>query len=303
MPEEPNPNSLQPGTLLSPDFEVIGPIGTAHARTIYLCRHTTSDKKVVIKCLRTNCSKLELRRLHNEVKCLGLVTHPNVEALLDFKVTPPSLCFIVTEYIEGEPLSTILQNVETLPLNRFKHLFGQACHALSAVHAAGVMHGDIKPTNFLISCGPDDSEQLSLIDFSAAKIIEDKSNPRSELSVAGEIVGTPYYMSPEQCMGMEFDHRADIYSLGCCMYEAITGFPPFKGGGMIDTMSRHISELPRLPIENKPEFASLEYVLSRCLEKNPEDRFQSAAEVRQSIVGNPPKSKPSELLRGLDKRI
>ncbi len=279
---EPEFDALPPGTLFDGNYEVVRTIGIGDD-VGYLCRHLISERMVILKCVMTN-SPVDLQRLRFESKCMSSISHPNVLPVLNVGMDAQGFPYMVMEYIDGETLAAILQRDGTLSFARFRNLFGQACDALSAVHSQQIVHRDIKPANFLISRTDTGADHLSLLGFTVPKKI---SSPSERISLAGEVVGTPSYISPEVCKGMDLDHRADIYSLGCCMYEAISGSPPFVGTTWLDTLSRHVSELPRLPIESKPEFASVEYVLARCLEKKPEDRFQSAAELKLALVGSP----------------
>ncbi|CAN5658015.1 hypothetical protein BH10CYA1_BH10CYA1_56040 [soil metagenome] len=278
---------FKPGDLIGGCYEVVKTtfIGDSSA---YVCKHNAFEKIVLIKFMTKN-SSIDVNRFQLEAKCMSRVSHPNVLSVYDFGIGANSTPYLVMEYIDGETLAAILQRDGTLTLSRFKNLFGQACDALSAVHDQKIVHRDIKPANFLISCTDKGDEHLTLTEFTIVKAMSEQEPDR--LVMAGELLGSPPYMSPEACQGMPVDHRTDIYALGCCMYEAIFGSSPFLGTSMLDTMSRQISEIPQLSMAGRPEFASMEYVVSRCLEKKPEDRFSTAAELKQSIVGKPVKKK------------
>jgi serine/threonine-protein kinase len=234
-----------------------------------------------------------LQSMQIEARAASSINHPNVLAIYDFGVIDDGLPYIVMDFVDGGNLDTILKRDGCLPPARFRHLFNQLCDALHAVHERSIVHRDLKPANFLIART---SEELKLTGFNVCKRNHEK--PRS-LTLQGELVGTPSYMSPEQCMGLPVDNRSDIYSLGCCMYESLTGSPPFTGNTIIDTMMMHVSAQSPALLDLKPEIAHVQAVLSRCLEKKAEDRFQSMQEVQRALVGVPVKTKPSAMLRGL----
>jgi serine/threonine protein kinase len=225
---------------------------------------------------------------------LARISAANVVRVCNLGVETDGRPYLVMDYIEGEGLDKIIERDRIVCLRRFRELFGQACDALQAVHRCNILHRNINPSNFLISPAAKETELLTLVGFSFARSVK-----KTATEQVGEVVGNPYYMSPEQCLGADVDHRSDIYSLGCCMFAALTGSPPFQGNSMVEVMSMHISEQPVLTLTDIPDFAPVQAVILRCLEKKPEDRFQSVAELSLALVGQPVKTKPSGFLRGL----
>ncbi len=286
------PKSIALGTVIGDRYEVIEVIHIGQSSAVFLAKHLKSSKEVALKVLLHPADRSARARFQTEARCLARIYAANVVRVHDMGAEPDA--YLVMDYIEGEGLDKIIERGRISDLNRFRELFGQASSALQDVHKCQIVHRDINPSNFLISPKGKEAELLTLIGFTFARSLKD---PTTE--VVGEVVGNPYYMSPEQCMGADVDQRSDIYSLGCSMFAALTGAPPFLGDSVVEAMSMHISEQPILKIADIPEFAPVQAVIFRCLEKKPQDRFQSAVDLNLALVGREVKTKPSGLLRGL----
>lgn len=287
-------NTIAAGAVIGDCYVVIEALHVGQSSAVYLAKHMVTSKKVALKVLLHPVERLALERLQVEAKCLARIDSGNVVRVHNMGVEPDGMPYLVMDYVEGEGLDIIVEHGRINDLQRFRDLFGQLCSALEDVHKCQIVHRNISPSNFLISPAAKEAELLTLIGFTFARSLKDKTT-----EPVGEVVGNPYYMSPEQCLGEAVDHRSDIYSLGCSMFEALTGAPPFPSQSMVEAMSKHISEQPLLTLTDIPDFAPVQAVILRCLEKRPEDRFQSATEVKLALVGQPVKTKPSGLLRGL----
>jgi serine/threonine protein kinase len=164
--------------------------------------------------------------------------------------------------------------------------------ALGHAHSRGVIHRDIKPSNILIQ--KEEGDLVRIVDFGIAKLVQKDGTATEELTRTGDLVGSPLYMSPEQCLGNSLDARSDIYSLGCVMYFVLTGQEPFMGKNAVQTIFKHLHEMPSRPTDLRPGMpAQIEQIIFRALQKNPDNRFSSADEVaaaleaaRQAGVGN-----------------
>lgn len=155
--------------------------------------------------------------------------------------------------------------------------FTQTAEALAHAHRKGIVHRDIKPSNMLIVRDDTGTEQVKLVDFGIAKVVGDETE-EMRLTATGDVLGSPLFMSPEQCMGSAVDFRTDIYSLGCVMYEALCGQAPFKAENSVQVIFKHLNEMPQRPLKLKPDLErpeTIEGVLFRCLQKAPEDRYGS----------------------------
>jgi eukaryotic-like serine/threonine-protein kinase len=172
-----------------------------------------------------------------------------------------------------------------LSFDRFVNIFGQAADALAHAHNNGVVHRDLKPSNILLCQREGHGDFVKIVDFGIAKIVDNEGVGPQELTRAGDVIGSPLYMSPEQCTGMKLDGRSDIYSLGCVMYFAATGMPACMGANSVQTILKHLNEFPRRPRELRQDLpAEIESLLFRCLQKDPAQRFQSMEELLTELV-------------------
>src|SRR5262249_20809028 len=158
----------------------------------------------------------------------------------DFGLTKNQMPFLVMELIEGTNLHREIRDSGPLSLPRFLTIFIQASDALSHAHKRGVIHRDIKPGNMILEKTDDGSDFIRIVDFGIAKFIKQEGHETQQITPPGDSFGSPLYMSPEQCMGLNVDFRSDIYSLGCVMYECITGRPPLMGMNSIQTIFKQI---------------------------------------------------------------
>ncbi|MCA9819093.1 MAG: serine/threonine protein kinase, partial [Cyanobacteria bacterium HKST-UBA01] len=192
--------------------------------------------------------------------------------------------FFVMEYVEGASLGDMVKKYGRCSNEDFIQVFGQALKALNYIHRKNVIHRDIKSSNIMMQVIEGD-RYVKLLDFGIAKVLADSGVTMQQLTATGEAIGSPLYMSPEQCRGNTVDSRADIYSLGCVMYECFAGQPPFKGENAMQTIQMHLNESPR-PLaalcrsEQELQIASL---IHRCILKDPEHRFQNAADLAVAL--------------------
>lgn len=188
--------------------------------------------------------------------------------------------------LEGQNLSEILQKDVRIPVERAIRIFRQALLGLEHAHKNGVVHRDLKPSNLCLIKGEGGDEVVKIVDFGIAKLLPDHGKEQTRLTQTGEVFGSPLYMSPEQCLARPIDSRSDIYSLGCLMYESLTGSVPLEGETAYETMTMHVSKAPEPFHKIAPDLhinPSIEAMVFRCLEKKAEDRYQSAAEVMADL--------------------
>jgi eukaryotic-like serine/threonine-protein kinase len=257
-------------------------LGEGGMGIVYKGKHLLMDRPVAIKMLHPELAANELvvRRFLSEAKSLCAVSHPNLVTVFDFGMTPAKEPYIVMEYHEGKALDDLVHESSPIELGAAINIFSQVCDALTGVHAQNIVHRDIKPGNIIIS----ESGQVKLVDFGIAKNMDGKG---VDLTMSGEVVGTPSYMSPEQCMGQSLDATSDIYSLGCVMFEFFTGKTPFNSGSFLGIVHKHIHELPsKVPfyqlLVHVP--AELEEIIFQTLEKEPSKRQQSAAILKRALA-------------------
>jgi serine/threonine protein kinase len=226
------------------------------------------------------------RRFVREGRASLMLQHPHIVQVHEFSATSDGLPYMVMEYLQGESLADILMKSGTLTLARFITAFAQVLSALSHAHELGIVHRDIKPSNIMFSPTSRGRENIKLVDFGVAKLI-DEAGGTQELTVLGEFIGSPCYMSPEQCEGNEVDIRSDLYSLGCVMYEAITGVRAFRAGNSLRIMHMQVHEMPPpfskvVPDASIPKW--LEQLIFRTLAKNPADRYENAYKLKIDLL-------------------
>jgi serine/threonine protein kinase/tetratricopeptide (TPR) repeat protein len=270
------------GNILAERFEVLAKLGEGGMSAVYKARHMLMDRIVAIKLLFAS-DIASLKRFQLEAKLACNLNHINIVSVFDFGVSTQGQPYLVMDYLEGRSLGDCIKLDGPLQLDRALGIFTQACDALSYAHKRDVVHRDLKPSNFMLVLDDNYSELLKVVDFGIAKQINFEEPSGQGLTKTGEVFGSPLYMAPEQCLGRKLDARADIYSMGCVMYEALTGTPPLVGVNALDTLHKHISEDP-LPFaitnpacRNLPP--PLEKVVFKALARDVEQRYQSMLEL------------------------
>lgn len=276
------------GSLVAERYRVLEMVGKGGMGVVYRAEHVHIGRNVALKMLLRDLAVevQAFKRFQQEARAASLLDHPNIVAIYDFGLIGDDQAYLVMDYIAGKSLDCVFaESPDVIVLPRFRHIFAQACDALNHAHEHGVVHRDIKPSNIMLVRKGDDEDFVKIVDFGLVKLMS-LSDPDQKLTSSQTLVGSPLYMSPEQCRGLELDHRSDIYSLGCVMYRALTGALPVLGETALDTLYKHVSEEP-LPISTaNPSVRippQLEKAVLKALQKRPEDRQQSMAELRQEI--------------------
>jgi serine/threonine protein kinase len=280
---------LQPDQLLGGKYRVISLLGKGGMGIVYRVEQILLCKELALKTIdKRLLSDVTIRRFQQEAKAAFAVQHPNIIAVNDFGLLDDQTPFLVMEIINGETLGERIKRTGRLNIDQAIPIFVQACFGLGYAHDHGIVHRDVKPNNImLLDELPSAAEgAVKIVDFGIAKFGQHDGGEIQALTRTGEIFGSPLYMSPEQCTGERVDHRADIYSLGCVMFEALTGTPPFIGENAIKTMLMHQTEIaPSLKEaslgENFPQ--ALEELVAMMLAKSPENRYQSLGKVAQAL--------------------
>lgn len=267
-------DNLAPGSKFSEYYEILSPLGTGGLSRVFLARHISSSREFALKLLHSHLAAdaSSIQRFQREAKVLSKLSHPNLVAVEDFMISPDGIPFIVMEYLEGESLQQVLKREGKLAWADAVSLFLQVCKGLSHAHSKGVIHRDLKPGNIMLV--PDKgSVVVKLVDFGLVK--SNDADSMGRITATGEVFGSPMYMSPEQCQGRPVDRRSDVYSLGCLLFECLTGRAPFIGANVIETLSMQLkSPVPDLPAElDLPGW--LAEAIKKSLAKDPDSRFQS----------------------------
>jgi eukaryotic-like serine/threonine-protein kinase len=250
------------------------------------------SRPVAIKRLRPELAVNPVfrARFRREAQAAGRLNHPAIVAVYDTgeerEATGSSIPFIVMELVEGRSLRDALRQEGRVAPSRALELTAEVLDALACSHAAGIIHRDIKPGNVMLSNG----RAVKVADFGIARAVSDSSGTAT---MAGTVIGTAQYLSPEQGRGEAADVRSDLYSAGCLLYELLVGEPPFVGDSMVSIIFQHISEPPTRPsAANSDISADIDAIIMKALAKSPADRYQSAAEMKADVDnvlgGRPP---------------
>ena len=260
-------------SLLADEFDVQRKLGRGAMATVYLADRLSDGKQVAIKVLHPEFAlSVGEQRFHREIKFLEVLQHPNILPLLQSGATQ-GLLFYVMPYAPDGSLGMLLREITQIPLEDALGIAKQIADALDHAHQKNIVHRDIKPGNILF-----DGPKSMLCDFGVARAIVEAG--ADHFSSSGLVVGTPYYMSPEQARGShKVDGRSDVYAFACLVYEMLMGEPPFTGRTAQAIMARHVGERPpslRVILPELPE--KVEIAVHKALAKDPHDRFGSAHE-------------------------
>jgi len=234
------------------NYEVQRLIGEGGMGAVYIAQHTLIGRKAAIKVLRREFSEDAglVSRFMNEARAAAAIGHPNIVDVVDVGNLPDGTPYMMMEFLVGEDLSKLLARSGPLPVEVALPLALQAGSAIGAAHEKGIVHRDLKPENLFLVPDPTAPGQrrVKVLDFGIAKLRGDFSGG-SVKTKTGSLLGTPQYMSPEQCRGIpdDIDHRSDIYSFGIILYEMLCGSPPFVSEGLGDILLMHLTQIPDPP--------------------------------------------------------
>ncbi|HEY9282844.1 MAG TPA: protein kinase, partial [Pyrinomonadaceae bacterium] len=258
------------GEVLDGKYRLDALLGEGGMGTVYRATHLLIDRPVAVKVLRPRFVEDEAaqQRFRREARAAGRLRHPNAVAVTDFGDTPEGYVYIVMELLEGRTLRELIADEGPLPAGRAISLMEQAAAAVAAAHEAGVIHRDLKPGNVFVAQGEAARPAVKVLDFGIAKLAAESAEDADakNLTQTGVMIGTPRYMSPEQCDGEKLTPASDVYSLGVILYEMLTGTPPFNGPTPLAVALQHSSKPPRPPRELVPAIpAELERVVLHAL--------------------------------------
>jgi serine/threonine protein kinase/tetratricopeptide (TPR) repeat protein len=260
---------FSPGQYFGKRYQIIEEIGRGGMGRVYKALDKELNRTVALKMIKPEISSHPgiVERFKREIKLASQITHENVCRIHDLGEVK-GIKYISMEYIKGNNLKEFIQSSKRLSLETALPIAEQICQALTAAHKKGVIHRDLKPQNIMI----DKKGNAYVMDFGIARSLE-----AEEVTKPGAIIGTPAYISPEQAEGKPADTRSDIYSLGCIMYEMLTGAPPFKADTSAALIHKHVTKAPQSPSSINPQISKeLDKIILTCLEKKPDSRYSSA---------------------------
>jgi serine/threonine protein kinase len=271
-------------------YRILAKLGEGGMGTVYRAEQISLKRKVALKLLKPELSEEPglVRRFNAEAELAAKLNHPNTVTLFDFGQEPDGTLFIAMEFIEGRSLRELLIAGGPLPTARALHIAEQVAASLADAHAHGIVHRDLKPDNVMLMQRGRDSDVVRVLDFGIAKLRDERGDVTAmPMTQAGDLLGTPQYMAPEQIRAERVDGRTDVYALGAMLYEMVTGRLPFEAPTLMAILSKHLTDMPQPPSQRRPDLAippALEALIMHALQKSPDARPRSMEQVAERLA-------------------
>lgn len=280
-------NSLM-GTTLAGRYEVISEIGRGALGIVYLARQRLVERPVAIKVLFESVTDNSpaFARFQREAQALSALNHPHIVVVFDFGLSEQGFPFIAMDYLQGTSLRQVIAKEGFMQAERAVPIFIQIASALAHAHSRDILHRDLKPDNVVLIKTEETDDYVKLIDFGLVKRLDESRQNMRKLTMEGQVLGTPAYMSPEQIMGHKLDPRSDVYAMGVLMFHTLTGVLPIYGSNEVDTMQKHLTVDPSEFTQVCPEARipqGLQLLIKKALRKFPEDRQQSMLDLKKEL--------------------
>ena len=256
--------------------------------TVYKAKDSQVNQIVAIKILHSHLASDAgiVRRFEQEAKTARILIHPNILAVRGYGKTSRGVPYLVLDLAEGTTLQETIKAAGWIPVERAIDIFMQVCAALAAAHEKRIVHRDLKPSNIILTTSADGNLLVKVLDFGVAKILPATGDTVLKLTQTGEMLGSILYMSPEQCLDKELDGRSDCYSLGCVMYETLTGKPPLSARTAFETMNKHMTEMPERLNLVRPDLKwspGLQYIIFKAMAKDPKNRYEKINQLQDDL--------------------
>jgi serine/threonine-protein kinase len=274
------------GVVVAERYRIKEPIGRGGMGVVYRVEHARIGKLMALKLLTGELTRdpQQVARFKREAQLVSRLSHPNTVQVFDFGASD-GLVYLAMEYLKGEDLGHLIRRVGPLSVERTLKIVIQVCSSLSEAHSMGMVHRDLKPDNIIVMQGGEEEDLIKVLDFGLAKLRE--GGELSEVTSRGAIVGTPYYMSPEQIRGDDVGPESDVYALGALTYACLTGAVVFDANTPMGVLTKHLTELPESPSRRFPELkipSSLSQIVMATLEKDPKRRINSVLRLQEAMI-------------------
>jgi hypothetical protein len=282
------PTSSLVGQVIADRYHVTKKLGEGGMGQVYLAEHVKMGRKNAIKVMSPSMihDPDAVKRFKREAENASRINHPHVCAIYDFGETPDGLIYLAMEYVDGEPLTAIIEREGALPLARATAIFKQTADALQAAHDLGIVHRDLKPDNIMVARNRDGADLVKVVDFGIAKAVGG-DEAGQKVTKTGLVVGTPEFMSPEQLSGDKVDGKSDLYSLALTYFRMLTGELPFQADSVQEMMVKRLTDDPATLAATRPDLSfpdGLQQVLDAALARTPAERYQTVAKFADDVV-------------------
>jgi serine/threonine protein kinase len=293
------------GTVLDGRYKILKKLGEGGMGEVSLVEHVNLGRKEALKVLQAELAAERefVSRFRREARATNRVQHPNIIGVHDFGQLPDGRFYLTMEYADGERVDSVLRRVGAFPVPRALGVLCQLADAVNHAHQQGVIHRDLKPENMILVELRGRPDVLKVLDFGIAKIVAPEHVESVQLTRQGQMFGTPVYMPPEQAAGVGVDGRSDIYAIGIIAFELLVGEPPFRGR-LMELLRAHATQAPDRPSARRAQAAippALDAIVLKCLEKQQDRRYQTAAELLaalQQVPGAPSRRTPTDSRSG-----
>jgi Protein kinase domain len=283
------PSASLVGQVIADRYHVVKKLGEGGMGQVYLAEHVKMGRRSAIKVMSPSMihDPDAVARFNREAANASRITHPNVCAVYDFGETPDGLIYLAMEFVEGVPLTALIEQEGALPVARASSIFKQTADALQAAHDLGIVHRDLKPDNIMVAQGRDGSDVVKVVDFGIAKAVGGDETGQ-KVTKTGLVVGTPEFMSPEQLSGDKVDGRSDLYSLALVYFRMLTGQLPFQADSVQEVMIKRLTDEPQKLAQARPDLTfpdGLQEILDAALARLPAERYQTVAKFAEDVMG------------------
>ncbi len=277
---------LAPGAIIGGVYQIIELLGFGAMGEVYLAKHLTLDKNCALKVIPPDqVTEVGWQRFQLEAKTVARLQHVNLVRVTDLGIHDDCLPFYAMDYLQGRNLAEVISDDGPLSLAKMLEIFIQVCAGVECAHEKGILHRDLKPANIMLLENPSGKVTVKILDFGLAKLVKHDRSKQSLTSV-GDVFGSPAYMSPEQCGGEELDTRSDIYSIGCTLFESLTGRTPFASHIPSAVFFGHLTSTPPT-LEHASNGAifsrEMEAIVAKLLQKDPASRYQTMTELKKDL--------------------